>query len=262
MKYRLYIDESGDHSNAPEDNVGKRYLALVGVAIEQGATTRGLTRKIEELKERFWPGYDREDPPVLHREDIINRRGYFHILVNTKVQKVFDEAMLTLIRETPFISIAVVIDKYSHKHKEYRSLTHPYHYGLLAMMERYCGLLNFRGTKGDIMAEARGGKEDHALKKEYLGYFCKGGFYLRKEQVQNTMTSKEIKIKPKEANIPGLQLVDMLAHPLKCDVLQNRKRITEIRGDFAKEVVRIVTPKYNRQVYTGVIDGYGRVFLE
>jgi hypothetical protein len=37
---------------------------------------------------------------------------------------------------------------------------HPYHYGLLALMERYCGWLDFNNATGDIMAESRGGKEE------------------------------------------------------------------------------------------------------
>jgi hypothetical protein len=129
-------------------------------------------------------------------------------------------------------------------------------------MERYCGWLDFHGASGDIMAESRGGKEDVALKKEYQGIFQNGEGYLTKERVQRTMTSKEIKIKPKEADIAGLQLADLLAHPLTRDVLCVFGKARDRGSTFAEDIVKTVTPKYNRQIYQNRIEGYGRVLLD
>lgn len=260
-KYRLYLDESGDHSNTTPENTGKRYLGLNGVVFPRGPEYVRFSEEMESLKLRFFPDYDPEDPPILHREDILHRRKPFNILKDPAVQRSFDRALLELVGAGRYRIITVVIDKYEHGNKTYRSLTHPYHYGLLAMMERYCGWLDFNNATGDIMAESRGGKEDVALKKEYQGIYRSGEGFLGKERVQRTMTSKEIKVKPKEANIAGLQLADLLAHPLTRDVLCAFGRGEDRGGVFAEEIVRAVTPKYNRQIYQDRIDGYGRVFL-
>jgi hypothetical protein len=260
--YRLYLDESGDHSSSTPENTGKRYLGLTGVIFPRGVEYDRFSDDMESLKRHFFPQYDAEDPPILHREDILHCRKPFNILRDSNVRRAFDRALLEMVSRGNYVIVTVVIDKYEHGHKSYRSLTHPYHYGLLAMMERYCGWLNFKNATGDIMAESRGGREDAALKSEYQEIFQNGEGYLKKERVQQTMTSKEIKIKPKEANIAGLQLADLLAHPLTRDVLCAFGKARDRGSTFAEEIVKAVTPKYNRQIYQDRIEGYGRVLLD
>jgi hypothetical protein len=79
---------------------------------------------------------------------------------------------------------------------------------------------------------------------------------------QATLTSKQIKIKPKVLNIAGLQLADVLAHPLTRDVLVDYGRMQPlIPGSFTQKMCAVAQVKYNRQVYQGRIRGYGRVLL-
>ena len=82
-----------------------------------------------------------------------------------------------------------------------------------------------------------------------------------KEQSQGTLTSKQLKVKPKSANIAGLQLADLLAHPMTRHVLLQNKRINKIEGNYSPRIVAVAELKYNRQLYTGQVRGYGRVFL-
>jgi hypothetical protein len=42
------------------------------------------------------------------------------------------------------------------------------------------------------------------------------------------LTSKEIKLKPKNANIAGTQLADLLAYPLKQEILVENGRISDV----------------------------------
>ena len=77
------------------------------------------------------------------------------------------------------------------------------------------------------------------------------------------LTSKEIKLKPKHANIAGIQLADLLAYPLKQGILIENGRIPETSEElFGKRVCEIIKKKYNRRFLSGKVYGYGKVFLK
>lgn len=130
-----------------------------------------------------------------------------------------------------------------------------------AILERYCGWLEFSNNRGDVMAESRGAREDRALKEAYEAVCNRGTPYLSRDTTQKTLTSKHAKIKPKVLNVGGLQLADLLAHPITRDVLVAYKRIPERGSAFADKVSQVVEPKYNRHKYDGRINGYGRIIL-
>lgn len=66
-RYRLYLDEAGDHacSRAAEDHIGRRYLCLLGVMVRIGEPYTRLQSAVEQLK-RDHLQYDPEVPPILH----------------------------------------------------------------------------------------------------------------------------------------------------------------------------------------------------
>jgi hypothetical protein len=132
------------------------------------------------------------------------------------------------------------------------------------LLERYCGYLNLRQNTGDVMAESRGKKEDMALKSVYEGVWERGTRYLTAQIAQGTLTSRRIKLKPKASNIAGLQLADILAHPLTRDVLAAFGKIDQPVDCFAQKLVKIAERKYNRHEYRWrePIQGYGRVLLD
>ena len=260
--YRLYLDEAGDHarSRLETDPVGRRYMCLLGVMVRMGEDYARLQFSVEQIKQAHLP-YDPDAPPILHREDIVHRRGPFHVLRDDAVRAAFDDALIELIEAAPITVFGVVIDKFTHGGKGYRHLTHAYHYCLAAMLERYCGLLGFLGAAGDVLVEARGKREDRTLEEEFRSVWNNGTFYLSSSQAQTTLTSKELKVKPKMLNIAGLQVADILAHPVKRDVLRERERTDSLGGAFAERLIAVATAKYNRQRYDGRIRGYGRILL-
>jgi hypothetical protein len=257
VKYRLYLDESGDHSNTHPSDIGKRYLGLVGVAFSQDDAYRDFANSLDAFRRDNFG----EDPPVLHREDIVRRSGDFAILNERGAREKFDGGLLNILGNAKCWIVAVVVDKHQHRRAAYRILRHPYHYCLHAVMERYCGYLRLWNRTGDVMAESRGGTEDTALKQAYTDIYDGGTSYLQSDVCQRVLTSREIKIKPKHAGVHGLQLADILAHPLTRDVLYSYKRIENRGGRFCDSVADIAASKYNRQVYNGRIRGYGRVML-
>ena len=262
VRYRLYIDETGDHTRSisESDPVGRRYLCLLGVMVRMGEDYTRLQASLEDLKRAYLP-YDPDAPPILHRKDILRRRGSFHVLKDDAVRTAFDGDLIELVNGAPLTILGVVIDKFSHGSKEYRHLTHAYHYCLAAMLERYCGLLGFLGAVGDVLVEARGKTEDMTLQEEFRSIWKSGTHYMSSNQTQRTLTSRELKIKPKNLNISGLQVADILAHPVMRDVLLDWGRVDSLGGAFAERIIKVAKPKYNRQRYNGTIRGYGRILL-
>jgi hypothetical protein len=159
--------------------------------------------------------------------------------------------------------ITVVIDKKAHIERYYEFAYHPYHYCLGAMLERYCGFLHFNNSKGDVLAESRGGAEDNQLKEAYRGIYYSGTQFRSTEFFQKVLSSKEVKLKPKSTNIAGIQLSDLLAHPLKQEILVENERLPDSETEiFRKKVCETIQRKYNRQIYSGKVYGYGKVFLK
>ena len=79
---------------------------------------------------------------------------------------------------------------------------------------------------------------------------------------QHQVRVKEIKVKPKSANIAGLQVSDLLAHPCKQEVLFEEGRVVEGEQRFGVEICKQLKNKYNRHAYSGRVQGYGKVFLK
>jgi len=158
LRFRLYVDESGDHAYSRLDQTPHRYLALLGVWFEQPTKYTQFHDALESLKRSIW-GPRPDSPVVLHRSDIINRKGPFGIFKDPSLRDRFDNELLRIIKDAEFKMVCVVIDKKSHR-DQYADPYHPYHYAMAAMLERYAGWLNYFNRVGDIMAESRGGEED------------------------------------------------------------------------------------------------------
>lgn len=279
--YRLYIDESGDHtygkkeirklkfgSKTIPDNYypelelpQKRYLGLTGIIVEAESYRTNFHPSVEQLKKEHFI-CDPDEPVIFERNEIINRKGSFWRLRDPAKEQSFNEALLSFLQNQEYTIITVVIDKKAHM-DTYCKPFDPYHYCLRAMLERYRGFLYYHhpGAKSDVLAESRGGTEDQLLKKAYREIYNEGTKYLQALDFQSVFTSKEIKIKPKAANISGTQIADLLAHPLKQGILLNYKRINNL-GEFASKICAITQQKYCCHKHSRIIDGYGKVFLK
>jgi len=259
VRYRLYIDESGDHAYNLLDRPDHRYLALLGVWFRQKEDYVCFADQLEDFKRAiFGPRPDK--PVILHRSDIINKKGAFVILRNPKKEKKFNSGLLDLLHAARFTLIVIVIDKQTHLQR-YVSPDHPYHYCLAAMLDRYSGYLNFKNAVGDVMAESRGKEEDLQLKVAYRRVYNAGTYMFGHEHHQRALTSKDIKIQPKWKNIAGLQLADVLAHPVKQGMLRQRGIIHTKPSAFSEELLNIARERANRNEYRGHVDGYGAVWL-
>jgi hypothetical protein len=258
-RYRLYIDESGDHTYNLLDDPSHRYLALLGVWFKQAKDYVEFADNLERFKRTiFGPRPDK--PVVLHRSEIINRKGPFGLLCNPQVRKRFDAALIEVIGRAHFRMVCVIIDKQMHLTR-YASPFHPYHYCLAAMLDRYSGWLNYKNSVGDVVAECRAREEDLQLKQAYRRVYESGTLMFPREHHQQALTGRDIKLKLKTANIAGLQLADILAHPVKQVLLSERCIISDSGETFGRQIYGVAKGKFNVNTWTGQVEGYGKVWL-
>jgi len=64
INYRMYIDESGDHTYSDDDNPAKRYLGLIGLIIETEYYRKKFQPDFENLKKKYF--YYHPDDPVIN----------------------------------------------------------------------------------------------------------------------------------------------------------------------------------------------------
>ena len=257
-RYRLYIDESGDHVFKSLDEPQHRFLCLIGCWF-RGSAYRGFEAGLRTLKQQHLP-HNPDEPPILHREKIINRRGPFWRLRDATAAAAFDGDLLQLVDDAEFRAVAVVIDKKQLQH-DYATPAHPYHLAIGFMLQRYCGYLNHVNRRGDVMAESRGGREDRLLKDSYSRVYERGAWMRGGEFFQQALTTHELKLKAKSANIAGLQLADLLGNPVRRSMLIEKGLLNEPLGRFAERLCGVLDAKFNRHLYDKRVWGYGKVLF-
>ena len=87
-RYRLYLDESGDHVFRETSEVTHRYLCLLGCWFRNPDYIK-FHDALDSLKTRHLPHHP-DDPVVLHREDMINARKAFKNLREAAKRTQFD----------------------------------------------------------------------------------------------------------------------------------------------------------------------------
>lgn len=256
-RYRLYIDESGDHVFKNLDSPNHRYLCLLGCWFRAGEY-RTFHAALEAMKQQHLP-HNPDAPIVLHRDDLINRRGPFGVLCEPARREAFDNALLDVISQAEFKLVAIVIDKKAVVDSYGAAAAHPYHLAMGFMLQRYCGLLNHMSRRGDVLTESRGGREDRMLKDSYERSYERGAWQQPARFFQEALTTRQLKLKTKKSNIAGLQLADILGHPVKQAVLRKYGLLDVPAGPFAARVLEVAEPKFNRHLYDGHVEGYGYV---
>ncbi len=243
-RFRIYIDESGDHTYHQLDSLASRYLGLTGIVIDSEVYRTRLQPEFEKLKQAHFP-HSPDEPVVLHRKELINREGIFGVLRDADNDRAFTANLVRFLSTEDYAIYTVVIDKKAHADRYGKAAFHPYHYCLTVLLERYRGFLLAAGGHGDVMAESRGGSEDMELKRIYQELYERGTQFLSAETFQGVLTSRELKLKKKTANIAGLQLADLLAYPLKQDILINDGITGVTPGAFGVTLCGSVQSKQN-----------------
>lgn len=245
---------------APNLPDGNRYLSLTGVFMTLEHAAASLVPAFEELKRRYF-GRDPDERVVLHRSEIVRAKAPFLALADPGVRQRFNADLLNLLERLQYGVITAVIDKAS-LHRQYGPRAyHPYHYAMKTLLERYVLELRDRHTKGDVMAESRGGKEDLELKEAFERISSAGTQYVKRADMDLHLSSRQLKLKKKTADVAGLQLADLIAYPSQKSMHRDRSGEAP-PADFNSKVASILKRTRYRRSYSGRIDGWGTVWLD
>lgn len=199
---------------------------------------------VDRLKSQHFPEHDRDEPIVLHREDIKERRGSFAPLQDEVRRSAFDADLLSLIGGANYWVITVALDKQvffarNGKHAD------PHSACLWELLRVYCAFLISEGGSGDVMGEAREQRLDQSMKASYEFYWAE--CERQSAPPSPLSSSKELKLKIKAQDIVGIQLADVLAYPLKQKMLFDRRLVSDL-GRFSEHICDRVGSKRLEEV--------------
>src|SRR5580704_15815571 len=203
-EYVVYADESGDHS-LTSINRQHPVFVLAFCVVQKPTYIDDIVPAFQRLKFEFWG----HDGVVLHSHEIRKAHGDFNILLNAATRAKFFERLNGVIDAANFTIIAAVIDKQSHV-KKYAKPADPYEIALGFCMERLQLCLMERGQADrltHVQVECRGKAEDAKLELEFRR-ICDG------RNAVGRMPNLDIRFMDKKHNSTGLQLADLVAHPI------------------------------------------------
>jgi len=254
--YRLYVDEVGtdDLTHTVKDH--HRYLSLTGVAMRVDYSGAELTPNMNWIKLNVLK-HDPDTPIILHRKDIMARKGGFQCLNDPVVADRFDRSIMRLIKGADYRVMTALIDKQWMLKQQHWSKTHPYHYLMEILVEKFVQFLERQRAIGDIMPESRQGKPDQRLQQAYSDVREAGTTFIPKARIASAIRAAKLKFREKKENVAGLQLCDLLAHPSHIYVRQQMGHAVA-PGAFCQRVCTALTEsKYDRASGSGKIVGYG-----
>lgn len=256
MKYRIYIDEVGHADKKASQDPEQRFLCLTGVVFRLDHVQTNLQPELEALKKKYFNSHP-DEPVILHRKEMVYRKASFTVLKNAEIEDAFNQEFLHLLSHWEYKVISVIIDKLEHNETYDNTWKYdPYHYCQEILLERYRLFLDINNAKGDVMIESRGGKEDTRLKKSFRNLIEKGTHFLKAEELLECLTSKELKVKTKSANIAGLQIADLLAHAVRRYAFQEFWQLHDNKLTFSDRIIEVLK-KGKFFEYKGRINGYG-----
>ncbi len=235
--YIVYIDESGDHSLEVIDPQFPIFV-LSACLFRKSDYSASIVPSFLELKFRFFG----HDMVVLHSRDIRKAHGPFSILQNAQLRGNFLAAINAAVAAAPFTLVAAIIDK-RRLTRQYTQPDNPYEIALTFCMERVFshlqGLQQHHATT-PMVVECRGKKEDADLELSFRRT-AQGG------NIHSTALPFEIVFADKKTNSTGLQLADLVSHPI------GRHYLNPVQPNQAYAVVE---PKFWRSP-SGATDGWG-----
>ncbi len=259
QKFRMYIDEVGNADLSSSGNPNQRFLCLAGVIMELNYVEQVAHKAIESLKRKYFRSHP-DEPIILHRKELVNKKPPFESLRDAKIEESFNHELIRTLDKLDFRVVAVLIDKLEHK-KRYQVWRYdPYHYCLAILVERYVTWLIAKGVKGDVMSESRGGKEDMRLKASYAKLHAEGTEDVTTKQFAEALTSKELKVKPKSNNITGLQIADIIAHPISKQMIAMHLQQTPTETFGTQIYTLLINGKFNTSP-SGQVEGWGMKWL-
>ena len=252
----MFVDEVGNGDLKSSIDPNHRYLSLTGVIVDMDNYAVGLDASFRRLKREHL----KNESVIFHRREMIDRKEPFHILKEGNRGEEFNADLLSVVADLNYVALTVVIDKREHGERYGKWQFHSYHYCLTCLVERYVKWLVRNNGWGDVLAESRNRFEDEKLKQSYARFYKNGSRFVRGRDLLDRLTSGELKLKKKTANINGLQLTDILASPSFRSMLCVRENVP-MTAMFGRQIAAILRSKYDKNPHTHKVDGYGCKWL-
>ena len=249
MDYRIYIDESGDHSYRGLENLGRRYLGLIGLVFQKAEYDPAIPLELEALKRRHFL-VDVDYPLVLHRRDILERRTNFWVLRDSSRNRAWEDDLTDFLGRCPMQVFTAVVDKRARIENYGDVRTNPYALALADLLDRVGFWLASRkdGT-ADIMLESRESKNDSALVRSYTRLRIPESRSLSPEQFTAVYPGESLLCRNKEHNVAGLQIADILVADQKRLTVEEAMGLRASRaGPFGQRVNSAIADKVSSQV--------------
>jgi hypothetical protein len=206
--FLVFVDESGDHGLQSIDAAYPVFV-LVFCIVNKSDYAKTWLPAVTEFKFRHF-GHDQI---ILHERDIRKDVGSFVFLRDRARKHAFLTELTDLVSRLDMTVVASVIRK-DWLAGQYAYPSNPYEIALAFGLERVHMWLNRSGGSGgtSVMIECRGRREDEQLELEFRR-ICAGGNFRRA-----TLNFTPVFV-PKSANVPGLQIADLIARPIGRHVL-------------------------------------------
>ena len=235
----IYVDESGDHGLATIDPTYPVFV-LSFCIFEKSAYAKAIVPELMRLKFDFFG----HDMVVLHSREIRKATGPFTILKNAATRAQFVQRVNDFVDNSDFTLISAIVRKQA-LIATYKYPNNPYELALLFCMERAYAFLRDRGQHSNrthLVVEARGDKEDRDLELEFRRIVAGANNWGK--------MAFDIHFVPKAINSCGLQIADLVGHPIGRHV---------IAPNQPNRAYSIVEKKFRRDPWgKNMADGYGR----
>jgi len=234
--YLIFADESGDHGLTainPENPV----FVLVFCLFKKSDYISTVKQIITKLKLDFWG----HDLAILHNHEIRKSIGEFTFLFNQEIRLKFLTSLNEAVEKIPFSIIATAIDKRNLK-KDYPNPDNPYLLALGFCLEHaYMFLREENQLKHltHIVVECRGKAEDEDLELAFRRIS-------NRASLLGENYPFDIKFANKKTNSCGLQIADLVAHPIA------RHVVRPDLSNIAFEVVKKKLLGYPKYIGTGL----------
>ena len=225
----LFLDESGDHDLI---NIDPEYpiFVLAGCIMDSQYEEKVLTAVLNKFKQDFFGS----NKIILHLAEYTRDGKGYEKLRDKASREQFYAGLNKIIRDAEFSLVACIVDKQEHI-KHYKNAIDPYLLSLEVILERFIMGLKAEKEKGIVIAESRDTQLDNQLNLAFLDLKINGTRYLRPIDVAENIV--DFRIKKKEENIAGLQLIDSIITPVGRRYLNKKNHYITydvIKGKFRK----------------------------
>jgi hypothetical protein len=205
--YIVFADESGDHG-IKTINQENPIFVLAFCIFRKTDYISVVKQTVTKFKIDFWG----HDLVVLHNHEIRKSKGEFSFLFNEELRKIFLHSLNEMIRTIPFSIVATAIDKRYLGSDS--SSTNPYVLALGSCLQQTIKFLQEKGQRHlltHIIVESRGKPEDQDLGLAFNQIASQG---------LPNLYPLNIRFANKQTNSSGLQMADLVVHPISRHILK------------------------------------------